>query len=176
MTNKQVLVYNFDGQYWEGYDTFPSGKEPQQFFHRRVAGSNLLYFIAIDGAIYEYEKSGQVTDGGTAISYLIESGEYHNDNFKPVIAQRMGVVADDASVTMTTTRTTAEPSGTTTASLDLSTGTDRAWKWDTTGSGPGIPGAESVGIRCKFEGDFSEAHSFYAMVAELSGGHFGGAS
>lgn len=173
--NKQVLVYNVDGDYWEGYDAFPSGKEPQQFFSWRTGGANLLYFIASDGAIYEYEKSGQVTDAGTGIAFLIESGEYHNDFFQPVVAQRMGVVADDASVTLDTTRTMVEPSSTSTGTIDLSAGSDRAWKWDDSGAGARIAGGESVGIRLKFSGTFSEAHSFYTFVAELKGGTFGGA-
>lgn len=173
--NQRVLVYNVNGGYWEGYDTLPADKEVQRFIHFRH-NANKLYYIDSLGFIREYEKASTVTDDGAAISFLIESGEYHNDYFQPVVAHRMGTVCDDASVTLNTTRTTLEPSATFTGTILLSTGTDRAWKYDDSGSGARVPGCESVGVRFKFDGDFSEAHSFYSFVAEVKGGQFGGAT
>ena len=174
--NQQVLVYNALGGYWEGRDTPPADKEVQQFVNWRINGANKLYYLDSTGGIREYEKASTVTDDGTAIAFLIETGEFHNDDFEPVVAHRMGVVADNPSVTLTTTRTGMEPSATETATLDLSTGSNRTWKWDKSSGKSEIAGLESVGIRLKFTGSFSAACSFYAMVAEIDKGTLGGAS
>lgn len=172
--NQRVAVYNVHSKQWECFDTMPADKEVQQFLNWRIAGANKLYYIDSTGSIREYEKASQTTDDGTAISFLLESGEYHNDFFKPVVAHRMGVVADKVSVTLNTTRTFVEPSSTSTGTIALSDGTDRAWKVDDLGSGSRIPGGESVGVRLKWDGSFSVACSFYSLMAEMDGGQFGG--
>ena len=173
--NKQVLVYNFDGEYWECYDTFPSAKEPQQFFNWRVSGTNLLYFIASDGAIYEYEKASQLTDAGTNIAFLIESGEFHNDDFGLVRAESMGVIGTDAaSITLNTTRTRSDTSATDVGTINLDVADTRSWKLDLHSGKSGIPGIEGPGVKFKFDGSFNVACSFYAMVADMEGVDEGG--
>lgn len=176
----QVEVYNFALGEFESKDTFTSTVEPEQWIPWREGGTNKLYYAGADGAIYEYEKSGQHTDAGQAISWLLESREFVNSespNWKPIGIRHMGVVAlDAASTTITTTRIFTSPAQSLAGTVSIDVTTAYAWKQDTKSGATSTesPGGEGNGVRLRWSGSLSTAFECYAMVAEAKDVELGG--
>lgn len=176
--NTEVDVFNFRGGYWESRDTFTSTVEPEQWLKWNVDGAVKLYYVGADGAIYQYEASGQHTDNGQAIAFLIESREYSNSPspmWKKVFARHMGFVGTDVSSgTITTTRVFTSPASTSAGTINIDVSTAYAWRQDARSSGSGSPGGEGNGVRLRWSGSLSAAMECYALTGELKDAPLGG--
>ena len=176
----EVMVYNFALGEYESKDTFTSTMEPESWIPWREGGTNKLYYVGADGAFYEYEKSGQYTDAGQAVSWLIESREWANTdapNWEPIGIRHMGIVCTDlTSGTITCTRIFTSPAASPAGTISIDVSTAYAWKQDTKSgaSGTESPGGEGNGVRLRWSGSLSAAFECYALVAEAKNVELGG--
>jgi len=178
----EVVVYNFALGEYESLDTFTDTVEPEQWIEWRVDGSNQLYYVGADGGIYEYEKSGQHTDAGEDISWLVESREWVNSdapNWDPIGIRHMGIVCTDlSSGTINCTRIFTSPAQSIAGTISIDVSTAYAWSQDvkTGASGTESPGGEGNGVRLRWSGSLSGAFEAYALVAEAKNVELGGHS
>ena len=172
--NARVLVYDLEEQRWESDDLLPSGKGAEQFVTWDIEGASRLLFFAAGCKLFEYGKSGQTTDDGAEIAFVVESRGFHNAMFLPVVAQHVAVVASVAPAVLTTERIFSEPPATVTGEIDLDAGGALVWKYDKLPGG-GPPGGAGQAVRFRASGSFDTAFEVVALAAEVGDSPLGGA-
>lgn len=120
------------------------------------------------GNIYELEARGQTTDDGSAIVVDIISREFHNKMWNLMGFGRMGIVTDQKTGTLTSSRIIRDLPATVDGEINLVTSGPLVWRYDRSTTNVSIPKG-ATGISCKFRwtGAMTGGANIMALVAEI---------
>lgn len=158
----------------EACDTYPVTVCPQFFIPWNVEGEAKVYFMAPDLVVYEFEKSGQLTDSGTAITLGLTTGEVHDPEWqKRVVAKRQGVVATAGDYEFTTGRLCRPGLATSVGgTIRMASPTDdRGWRMDEMGKAD-----DGQSVELTLDASVTVAVTLYAWASELEGADLHGPS
>lgn len=138
-----------------------------------------VFVITETGALYEWDKPGVTTDGGSNITITLTT-RVLGTPWQRLRVGRVGIICDDLnSGTMTVTRNfRAEnlPDGTNTpatSSISLDSTFSTAWKLDTISGGTGTPGASGYGPSITCSATVPGGFKIYEANVAISGGQPG---
>lgn len=165
-SNTKVLVYNMRLGLWESLDDIPSSMPVGGWFDVRGAGAGKLYYTAKAGKVYQWEKPGQATDNGTAISPILATRSFMAPDGK-ITCRRGKVIGDGGSGTLSISRVFTKESATVTGVIALdATYTDKVDK-DSVTNEP--KGGRGVIVYWKLSGTAPAGWTLRRFAGEMSG-------
>lgn len=160
--NTRVILYDFRRNKFIGEDTITvSGLTYDYMILANISNALVMFVIAADGKAYKLEN----TAASSGMSCTLTTWDIHREYWDYFAVERIGVLCDDMTGTMATTRT-FKPTGSATGSANLDGANAYTHRWDDNSGA--IPGEAGIACQVSFVFTMPSGKRIYALKAEIT--------